>query len=117
MSSYELYYWPEIQGRGEFVRLALEEAGAAYVDVARRPNGMRAMMRFLRGSGRGLTPFAPPFLKSGPLVLAQTANILLYLGARHRLVPSAEAGRIVAHQLQLTLMDLLAETHEVHHPI
>ena len=34
---YELYYWPQIQGRGEFVRLALEEADADYVDVARKP--------------------------------------------------------------------------------
>ena len=34
---YELHYWPRIQGRGEFVRLALEQAGAEYVDVARGP--------------------------------------------------------------------------------
>ena len=42
--AYELYYWPDIQGRGEFVRLALEEAGADYVDVA-RVKGTGALMK------------------------------------------------------------------------
>src|SRR5882672_4680270 len=98
---YELYYWPGIQGRGELVRLALEEAGAPYVDVARLPatkgGGIPAMMKFLAGKAKGLIPFAPPFLKAGDLVIAQTANILHYLGPRHRLVPDDEAGRVGAH--------------------
>jgi glutathione S-transferase len=114
---YELYYWPSIQGRGEYVRLALEEAGADYVDVARRPTGMAAMMRFMESERVKQPPFAPPFLKSGKLVIAQTANILLYLGSRHGLAPSGEAGRLWTHQLQLTIADLLAEVHETHHPI
>jgi glutathione S-transferase len=114
---YELYYWPGIQGRGEFVRLALEDAGARYVDVARQRGGMAAMMRFLEGKERGLLPFAPPFLKSGRLVIAQTANILAWLGPRLSLVPRDEASRLGAHQLQLTIADLVAEVHDTHHPI
>src|SRR4051812_4097069 len=90
--TYELYYWPTIQGRGEFIRLALEEAGAPYVDVARLPEseggGVPALMRVLRGGSEGLPPFAPPILKVGNLVLAQTANILFYLAPRLGLVPS-----------------------------
>ncbi|MGH8508275.1 MAG: glutathione S-transferase [Gammaproteobacteria bacterium] len=115
---YELYYWPGIQGRGEFVRLALEEAGADYVDVARQAGrGVSAMMRFLEGAETGSLPFAPPFIKAGDRVIAQTANILLYLGPRLGLVPKAEAGRLWAHQLQLTIADFVAEIHDVHHPI
>jgi glutathione S-transferase len=115
---YELWYWPGIQGRGEFVRLALEDAGAPYVDVARTPGGMPAMMRMLRGEGvKGPYPFAPPFLKDGPLVIAQTANILAYLGPRLKLVPRDEARRAAALQIQLTIADLVAEAHDTHHPI
>ena len=118
---YELYYWPGIQGRGEFVRLALEEAAADYVDVARMPArggmGMPALMRIMEDAKTGRPPFAPPILKAGKLVIAQTANILLYLGPRLRLVPKAEAARLWAHQLQLTIADLVAEAHDAHHPI
>ena len=112
---YELYYWPEIQGRGEYVRLALEEAGAEYVDVARTARGAGAMMRMMEQGGT--PPFAPPFLKAGKLVIAQTANILLYLGARHALAPKTEAGRLWVHQLQLTITDLVLEIHDTHHPL
>ena len=118
---YELYYWPHIQGRGEFVRLALEEGGADYVDVARMPArdgmGMPAMMRLMKEAPAGRLPLAPPFLKTGRQVVAQTANILLFLGPRLGLVPKAEAIRLWAHQLQLTLADLVSEAHDVHHPI
>ncbi len=117
---YELYYWPGIQGRGEFVRLALEEAGADYLDVARlrgRGKGVAAMLRFVGGQTQARPPFAPPFLKAGELVIAQTANILQYLGPRLGLVPKAPASRVWAHQLQLTVTDFLAEIHDVHHPI
>ncbi|MCK6450666.1 MAG: glutathione S-transferase [Alphaproteobacteria bacterium] len=113
---YELYYWPEIQGRGELVRLALEEAGAPYVDVARGKGGVAAMMR-LMGGGGARAAFAPPFLKAGKLLIGQTANILLYLGARHGLAPEADAGRLWVHQLQLTIADFLQEVHDTHHPI
>jgi glutathione S-transferase len=114
---YELYYWPSIQGRGEFVRLALENAGAAYLDVARTSKGMAMMMRFMESHAEKYPPFAPPFLKAGKQVIAQTANILFYLGPRLRLAPKNEAGRIWAHQLQLTIADWVAEAHDVHHPI
>ena len=113
---YELYYWPEIQGRGEFVRLALEEAGADYIDVARRRGqGAGAMMRMMDSAAR--PPYAPPFLKAGKLVIAHTALILHYLGPRLRLVPRSEADRLWAHQLQLTITDLVLEIHNTHHPI
>jgi glutathione S-transferase len=113
---YELYYWPGIQGRGEYVRLALEEAGADYADVARSDPGMAAMMKMME-AGKGTPPFAPPFLKAGKRVIGQTANILLYLGSRHRLAPSAEAGKLWVHQLQLTITDLVQEIHDTHHPL
>jgi glutathione S-transferase len=114
---YELYYWPEIQGRGEFVRLALEEAGADYVDVARRGSGVDKMMALMRSARLDHPPFAPPFLKAGKLMIAQTANILFYLGARHDLAPKPEAGRLWSHQLQLTIADFVVEVHDTHHPI
>jgi glutathione S-transferase len=114
---YELHYWPMIQGRGEYVRLALEEAGADYVDVARGSGGVAAMQRLMDGKGTATPPFAPPFLVAGKRVIGQTANILLYLGARHGLAPKAEPGRLWVHQLQLTIADLVLEIHDTHHPL
>jgi glutathione S-transferase len=118
---YELYYWPGIQGRGEFVRLALEEAGAEYIDVARLPKsrggGEAALLRALAGGLGGARPFAPPFLRAGRVVVAQTAEILGFLGPRLRLVPRDEANRLEALQHQLTIADLVAEAHDTHHPI
>ncbi|MET4569694.1 glutathione S-transferase [Rhodanobacter soli] len=113
---YELYYWTGIQGRGEFVRLALEDAGADYDDVA-RIQGDDAIVRYLDGVHEGALPFAPPFLKAGRLLIAQTANILQYLGPPLGLVPESESRRRYAHQLQLTISDLVAEVHDSHHPI
>jgi glutathione S-transferase len=115
--TYELYYWPGIQGRGEFVRLALEEAGAEYDDVARGSGGIAAMQRLMNGAGGAHPPFAPPFLKDGDVLIGQTANILLYLGRRLGLAPRDEAGRLWAHQLQLTIADIVDEAHDTHHPI
>jgi len=113
---YRLYYWPEIQGRGEFIRLAFEEAGAPYVDVARRPEGLEELLELLEG-GQGLRPFAPPFVKLGRRLVGQTAHILEVLAPELGLVPRSEAARQDANQLQLTLADLVAETHDLHHPI
>lgn len=115
--TYELYYWPEIQGRGEFVRLALEDAGVEYIDVARRRGGTSAMLKLLDDEKVKTPPFAPPFLKAGTVLIGQTANILLFLGPRHGLAPASEAGRLWTHQLQLTIADLVAEVHDTHHPI
>jgi glutathione S-transferase len=118
--SYELYYWPTIQGRGEFVRLALEEAGAPYRDVARESGkgaGLGALMGLMADRKIYKPPFAPPFLKAGRLVIGQTANILQFLGARHGLAPREEAGRFWVQALQLTVADFVAEVHDTHHPI
>jgi glutathione S-transferase len=114
--NYELYYWPSIQGRGEFIRLALEDAGADYVDVARRSRGIDAMIKILENKSRA-QPFAPPFLRAGRLLIGQTANILHYLGPRIGLAPRGEPARLWLHQLQLTIADWLVEVHDTHHPI
>jgi glutathione S-transferase len=116
-ATYELHYWPTIQGRGEFVRLALEEAGARYVDIARQPGGEEKLLSLLADKSLLRPPFAPPFLRAGRRVIGQTANILLYLGARHGLAPLGEQGRLWTHQLQLTIADVVAEVHDSHHPI
>ena len=119
--AYELYYWPQVQGRGEFIRLALEDAGADYVDVAREAEsnggGVPALMAFLDGEGVTHPPFAPPFLRDGSILVGQTAAILLYLGGRLRLAPEDDAGRLWTHQIQLTITDIVAETYHSHHPI
>jgi glutathione S-transferase len=114
---YELYYWPGIQGRGEFVRLALEEAGADYVDVGRTRSGMAALERVLEGRRNPHPPFALPALKAGTATIAETANILFFLGPRLGLSPESDSGRQWAHQLQLTIADFVGEIHGCHHPI
>jgi glutathione S-transferase len=118
---YQLHYWPGIQGRGEFVRLALEAASAPYVDVARGPDdqgqGMPALMALLEGEGLERPPFACPALVDGRRVIAQTAAILMYLGPRLGLVPAGEMDRLWAHQVQLTIADLVTEVHDLHHPV
>lgn len=118
---YQLHYWPTIQGRGEFVRLALEAAGAPYVDVAREPpgrgGGEEALMRTLDDPHNPRPSFAPPFLVDGDVVVGQTAAILLYLGPRLGLVGEGEADRVWTQQLQLTVADVVAEAHDTHHPL
>ena len=114
--AYELYYWAEIQGRGEFVRLALEEAGADYLDVARE-RGTDALMELWEAEDVETPSFAPPFLKHGKRIIGQSANILLYLGDRHALAPKSDAGRMWTHQIQLTIADLVSEAHDTHHPL
>jgi glutathione S-transferase len=113
---YELYYWPDIQGRGEFVRLALEQADADYVDVGRR-DGFEAVVRALKEPAVAGKVFAAPFLKDGPTVVGQTAAILFYLGPKLGLAPPDEAGWLWAHQVQLTIADLVNEAHDTHHPV
>jgi glutathione S-transferase len=117
---YELYYGNTNQGRGEFVRLALEEAQADYVDVARESGpglGPDALAPYLKGANVAHPQLAPPFLKHGDLVIGQTANILLYLGPQLGLAPEDEGERFYAHQLQLTIADLVMEIQHTHHPI
>ena len=111
---YELFYWPDIQGRGEFVRLALEEAGVDYIDVARQD--LQSMLDLMSDPDATRPPFAPPFLRAGRQVIAQTANILHFLGPRLGLAPDSEPARLWLHQLQLTVEDLVVDVHDTHHP-
>lgn len=113
---YALYYWPQIQGRGELVRLALEDAGATYDDVGRR-EGARAVAAILERDGGGVRPLAPPVLVAGDVVVAQTAAILAWLAPRIGLAPDDERDRLAALQVQLTVADVFAEVHDTHHPI
>ena len=119
--TYELHYWPTIQGRGEFVRLALEAAGASYIDVARGSEssgqGVPAMLRTLRDGKLTHLPFAPPFLKDGEVLVGQTATILQYLAPQLKLVARSEQARIWTQQIQLTIADLVTEAHDTHHPV
>jgi glutathione S-transferase len=119
--AYQLHYWPGIQGRGEFIRLALEAAGADYVDVARGDEasgqGLPAMAHYLEGDSVARPPFACPFLVDGKKVIGQSAAILLYLGPRLGLVGTSEADQLWTHQIQLTIADLVTEVHDMHHPI
>jgi glutathione S-transferase len=118
---YQLYYWPGIQGRGEFIRLALEEGGARYRDVAALPErgggGVPAIVRMLEARGVARPPFAVPVLRAGRQLIAQTPNILLYLGGRLALAPRDERGRLWTHQLTLTILDLFVEIFDTHHPL
>ncbi|MBI4814756.1 MAG: glutathione S-transferase family protein [Deltaproteobacteria bacterium] len=117
---YELFYWPGIQGRGEFVRLAFECVGAPYEDVARRPEsaggGSKAIIEILQDES-GASVFAPPILRHGARLVSHTANILAYVGPRLGLVGESEVARDTAHQLQLTVTDFVAEIHNTHHPV
>ncbi|HET9595384.1 MAG TPA: glutathione S-transferase [Anaeromyxobacteraceae bacterium] len=119
--SYELVYWPGLQGRGEFVRLAFEAAGVPYLDLAQVPEsrggGSRAVLALQRSRGPALPPLGPPALRCGRFVIPQTAAILHWLGPRLGLVPRDEASRTRANAIQLTVADLVAEAHDVHHPI
>jgi glutathione S-transferase len=118
--AYELFYWPEIQGRGEFVRLALEEAGATYIDVARskgKGHGVAAMTKLLRSQTEAHTPFAPPILRDSEVLVSHVANILMYLGPKIGLAPRDDKLRAFANGLQLTITDVVSEAHDTHHPI
>lgn len=118
--TYELYYWPSIPGRGEFVRLVLEDCGVPYLDVARLPEaegGGTAAVERLLAEDFGQTPaFAVPVLRAGTLTISQTPNICHYLGTHHGLAPEGDA-IWHANQLQITLEDMLSEVHDTHHPI
>lgn len=119
--AYQLLYWPGLQGRGEFIRLALEAAGAAYVDVARGDAanglGLPALLHYLQDASIVRPPFACPVLVDGKQVIGQTAAILLYLGPRLKLVGASVADRLWAHQIQLTIADAVSEAHNTHHPV
>ncbi|HEY6034674.1 MAG TPA: glutathione S-transferase [Kofleriaceae bacterium] len=114
---YELFYWPGLQGRGEFARLILEDTGADYIDVARTPGGMKKLLAGLERGLDGVLPFAPPYLRAGKIVLAQTANITRFLGEQLGLAPTSERERWTASMIAMTIADLVAEVHDTHHPI
>ena len=114
--SYQLWYWPSLQGRGEFVRLPMEAAGITYEDRARVEDGEHALLADM-DARQGRIPFAPPYLVNDGLVIAQVANILMYLGERHGVAPSNIADRLWLNEVQLTIADMVAEVHDVHHPV
>jgi len=114
---YELYYWPTIQGRGEFVRLLLEDAGADYIDVVRKPESEGGGVQALRALVEASEHFAPPFLKDGETMVSQTPLIMDYLGERHGLTPRDTDRRRDTLRLSMVLSDFLVEAHDVHHPL
>jgi len=113
--SYQLWYWPSIPGRGEFVRLALEAAEIEYEDMARE-QGAEALIADLQGRG-GIRPFAPPYLVDGELCIGQTAHILAFLADRHDFGAGELEVDLQLIQLQLDITDIVAEVHNVHHPV
>ncbi len=113
----KLVYWPGLPGRGEFVRLVLEEAGVPYEDVAREPDAVETVMAACRGELGGTPAFAPPILVDGELVLSQTVNLCRYVGLKHGLWPADPALDATALGVALTFADLVAEVHDTHHPI
>lgn len=115
--TYEFWYWNGIPGRGEFVRLALEAGGIPYRECAREPGVQASDLVADMTADRDSPPFAPPYLVAGDMTISQTANILLFLGERHGLAPADLAGRLWINQIQLTIADMVAEAHDVHHPI
>ncbi len=122
MARYELFYWPTLQGRGELVRLYLEDAGIPYVDVARQPatagGGVEAMLKLVReGLGR-IVPYASPMVRvDGEYLVWQASNILQVIAEREGLLPADLVARSHLQGLQLTAADLIAEAHDTHHPI
>ena len=114
--SYKLFYWPSIPGRGEFVRLVLEDAAAEYVDVGRERGG-QAVGKGLDAEQLAQAPFAPPYLRYQGITVSHVANILQFIGPQLDLVPATEADRLWCHGLQLTITDFVTEIHNVHHPL
>ncbi|KAH7124233.1 glutathione transferase [Dactylonectria macrodidyma] len=122
---YDLIYWPTVPGRGEAVRLMLEEAGASYTDTAVEENCIELVMaqtsKTNTGDASNPPPFAPPILKHGNLLIHQLPNILQYLSTRLGLAPTYDDennGIFHVNQLALTALDGLSnEAHDVHHPI
>lgn len=119
--SYELIYWPSIPGRGEFIRLALEEAGVEYTDkaVTSADEAVKDVQAQTTGTGDANNPptFAPPVLRHDDLYISQTPNILQYIATRHGLAPEG-AGLYHVNALALTILDGLSnEAHDTHHPV
>jgi glutathione S-transferase len=113
--AYDFWYWSTIPGRGEFVRLTLEACGIPYRDRA-RIDGDEALMADMERHDAG-PAFAPPYLVTDGRTVAQTANILFYLSERHECGPTGMKPRYWLAQVQLTIMDMAAEAHDVHHPV
>ncbi|TAQ89053.1 hypothetical protein B7494_g2622 [Chlorociboria aeruginascens] len=118
---YELIYYTGVPGRGEHVRLMLEEAGVPYEDTQflSFDEARKNVTSWLAGGEHGNPPyFAPPLFKHGDLVISQTPNILLYLGPKLGLAGSRENDLYKINALALTALDLLCnEVHDTHHPI
>lgn len=122
MTTYELFYWPFLQGRGELVRVFFEDAGIDYVDVARQPKteggGTEAVLKLVREGQGKIVPYASPIVRiEGEHLVWQSSNILQVVAEREGLLPEGLIARSHLQGLQLTAADLIHEAHDTHHPI
>jgi glutathione S-transferase len=122
---FELIYWPGDPGRAEHIRLALEYAGAKYIDTALSKDALTTVLAQISDDqlGDSLNPpcYAPPILRHGQLAINQTPNVLLYLGPKLGLVPGIDENPnnlFRVNALALSALDGLSnEVHNCHHPI
>ena len=113
--SYQLWYWPSIPGRGEFVRLFMEAGELEYTDMAREQSA-DALVEDMHAR-EGIQPFAPPYLVDEDVTIGQTALILLYLSDKEGLGSGDLATDLKLMQLQMDIADLVEEVHSTHHPV
>lgn len=116
---YDLWYWPTIQGRGEFVRLFLAAAGIGWRDRAREGDAQALVEDMEKRAENGFAPYAPPYLveRETDFAIAQVAHIVTWLAEKHGRTTGDAATDLHLIQLQLTITDIVAEVHDVHHPI
>ncbi|MXO84844.1 glutathione S-transferase [Altererythrobacter aurantiacus] len=115
--SYDLWYWPSIQGRGEFVRLFMAAAGIEWRDCAREKDAEALLDDMDERKEKGFAPYAPPYLVDGDFAIAQVAHIVTWLSEKHDIGAADEADKLHLIQLQLDITDIVEEVHSVHHPV
>jgi len=115
-----LIYWPSLPGRGEYVRLLLEALTLPYTDLA-RAEGAAAVVEARGAADPGPPAFAPPMLVDdglqAPRRIAQTSAILQYVDDTYGPWGDRAVDRYDKLQVMLTLMDVVSEAHDTHHPL
>ena len=114
--AYRLFYW-EKRGRGEQIRLLLNELGQEYEDVYVPMN--EEFMK-LKRQGPGTLYFGSvPMLEDGDFKLAQGPVIMNYLGRKHGLMPAdlqpaakTEAMVVGAEDMRMAYFRLLGDGRE-----